>query len=87
VKVPPNKGKQCFLWCFFDSPYIEMYLMHYFGYMGAIIKLKKTVSLNLDVVFFLQLVLGELEWKIFKIKENSVFHGASFNCHRLKRIL
>jgi len=45
--------------------------------MDGIIKVKK-FPLNLDVVFsFLQSVLGELKWKIIKIKETVhfiVFH-------------
>jgi len=50
--------------------------------MDAIIKFKVTVPHNLDVVFsFLQCVLGELEWKTIKIKENSAFHSVPLNFH------
>jgi len=41
--------------------------------MDAIIEVKETVFAQfLDVV--LQFVLGEIEWKFIKIKENSVFY-------------
>jgi len=56
--------------------------------MDSIIAVKVAFSHNLNVVFsFMQSVLGELDWKIIKIKVNSIFHGFSLIFHTFKSIL
>ena len=59
------------------------------GNMVVIIKVKSAVFPQLECcgVSFMQTVLGELEWKIIKIKENSMFHGISLIFHTLNSIL
>jgi len=50
--------------------------------MDAIIKFRETASPNLGMMFsFMQTVLGELQWKIIKMKENSVFLGVPLIFH------
>jgi len=45
------------------------------------------VFLIWDVVFsFMKSVLGEFEWNIINIKDNSVFHGVLLIFHRLNNI-
>jgi len=57
------------------------------GNMDAIIKVKATVFPQFRSVFsYLQSVLGVLERKFIKIKENSIFHGVALIFHTLKII-
>ena len=69
----------------------KSYLIMICASMSDIRIMEWTVWCNLFLlitnVLIIQSVLGDLVWKIIKIKENSMFHGISLIFHTLNSIL
>jgi len=62
----------------------EKFLVNYFWQHRCHSITETDFPLKLDVGYqFLHAVPAQAEWKSIKLKENSVFHGASLNFHRM----
>jgi len=79
----------CISWCFFDSPYIEKYLVNYFWLHRCYYKSQTDCFpiIWMWCIYSWNLFKVSLSGRSSNIKENSIFHCVSLVFHRLKSIL